>query len=334
MITLNTLNRLNKFPSLRFNKTVFNLIFITLIIFPSLLNAQNSIDTSSTESVTINYNINSYTDTIQPSDFRNNFSSNHSLNDFSRLRNYREEKERLKSVLQQYRYSFDMALNDYRVVMDDSMALDRVTRHLAKAGKDSVNICSIGRDQNTIKNILGMNTTVVNVNTDQKIPLTELTSAQDIIASKLSGLRVQVNRSRYLQANIKNVDNDIMNSIDALNTVSEKLNPEYQHQMFRKNISMIFSVLVGLIMAVFFGLIYFRSDKTIGKEMLGSTGLQFITLFVLITAIILFGILGILQSSELAAILSGISGYILGKGVQPTAGKDNGNVSQTAAVNQ
>lgn len=294
-----------------------------LLIFSAQLNAQNSIDTSITASVTINYNINSYTDSLLPSDFKETFTSNQSLNDFSRLRNYREEKERLKSVLQQYRYSFDMALNDYRIVIDDSMALDRVIRNLGNAGKDSVNICSIGRDQNTIKNILGMNTTVLNMNTDQKIPVTELIYAKEIISSKLVGLRVQVSRSRYLQLNIKNVDNDIMNAIDALNTVSEKLNPEYQHQMFRKEMSIIFSILVGLIMAVFFGLVYFKSDKTIGKEMLGSMGLQFITLFVLITAIILFGILGVLQSSELAAILSGISGYILGKGVQSNINKNN-----------
>ncbi|MFT3908929.1 MAG: hypothetical protein QM737_05845 [Ferruginibacter sp.] len=332
MITVNFFNRFNKANFFLFKAGNHIGLFLLLIVAPSLTKAQNSIDTSSTESVTINYNINSYTDTIQPSDFADIFSSAHILNDFPRLRNYREGKERLKSVLQQYRYSFDNALNDYRVATDDSMALGRVIKNMMGTKKDSINIYSIGRDQNTIKNIFGMNTTVINVNADQKIALSEFMNAMDLITSKLNGLRVQVIRSRYLQANIKNVDNDIMNAIDALNSVSEKLNPEYQNQLFRKHISMIFSILVGLIMVVFFSLIYFKSDKTIGKEMLGSTGLQFITLFVLITAIILFGILGILKGSELAAILSGISGYILGKGVS-TQGKSSQDTSQTPTAN-
>jgi hypothetical protein len=50
------------------------------------------------------------------------------------------------------------------------------------------------------------------------------------------------------------------------------------------------------------------------KSLISSSGLQFITVFILIIAIILFGILKVLGGSELAAILSGISGYILGKG--------------------
>lgn len=61
---------------------------------------------------------------------------------------------------------------------------------------------------------------------------------------------------------------------------------------------------------------YKRSDQTLARNLLSETGLQFVTIFILIIAIILFGILNILGGSELAAILSGISGYILGKGGQ------------------
>jgi hypothetical protein len=41
--------------------------------------------------------------------------------------------------------------------------------------------------------------------------------------------------------------------------------------------------------------------------------LQFITLFSLIIAIILFGLTDVLQGRELAALPGGISGYILGR---------------------
>jgi hypothetical protein len=43
------------------------------------------------------------------------------------------------------------------------------------------------------------------------------------------------------------------------------------------------------------------------------SGIQFITLFSLVIAIILFGILEILHDKELAALLGGLSGYILGR---------------------
>lgn len=52
------------------------------------------------------------------------------------------------------------------------------------------------------------------------------------------------------------------------------------------------------------------------RLLLGNNGLQFITIFVLIIAIILFGILGVIDDTELAAILSGISGYVLGKNIK------------------
>ena len=79
---------------------------------------------------------------------------------------------------------------------------------------------------------------------------------------------------------------------------------------------MYFTILIAILLIVFFVIVYKRSDSTLSKDLLSGNGLQFVTLFVLIIAIILFGILSILQSSELAAILSGISGYILGKGTQ------------------
>ena len=45
----------------------------------------------------------------------------------------------------------------------------------------------------------------------------------------------------------------------------------------------------------------------------GEKGMQFITLFLIVIAIILFGIMGTLEGRELAALLGGLSGYILGR---------------------
>ncbi len=98
--------------------------------------------------------------------------------------------------------------------------------------------------------------------------------------------------------------------------IDEALTPEYLEQEYRKNITMYFALMIGVLLAGFFLIIYKRSDATIANMLLGSSGLQFLTLFVLIISLILFGILKIIGGSELAAILSGISGYVLGKGIK------------------
>jgi len=56
-------------------------------------------------------------------------------------------------------------------------------------------------------------------------------------------------------------------------------------------------------------------EKTIRDLIFSNdSGLQFVTLFSLIIAIILFGVIGVLEGRELAALLGGLSGYILGRG--------------------
>jgi hypothetical protein len=55
-------------------------------------------------------------------------------------------------------------------------------------------------------------------------------------------------------------------------------------------------------------------DKAVASAIFSNqTGIQFVTLFSLVIAIILFGITDILQAKELSALLGGISGYILGR---------------------
>lgn len=61
----------------------------------------------------------------------------------------------------------------------------------------------------------------------------------------------------------------------------------------------------------------------------GQAGIQFVTLFSLVIAIILFGIITILEGKELAALLGGLSGYILGRAT-PTGGKEKEETGATA----
>jgi hypothetical protein len=86
-----------------------------------------------------------------------------------------------------------------------------------------------------------------------------------------------------------------------------------KEQNFKANMSTTFAYLVGAVIFGFFVVALW--DETVRVPIFShESGIQFITLFSLVIAIILFGIVGILEGKELAALLGGLSGYILGRG--------------------
>jgi len=103
------------------------------------------------------------------------------------------------------------------------------------------------------------------------------------------------------------------------------VNFEKERNSFRKMISGVFCALVGVVIIGFF---FLAQKKEIAEDIFsGEKGIQFITLFLIVIAIILFGILGILEGKELSALLGAISGYILGRAasrnaVEPAAARD------------
>jgi hypothetical protein len=123
---------------------------------------------------------------------------------------------------------------------------------------------------------------------------------------------------KQIRQNIGALQQDIFLAEQA---IYSSLSPEFREQDFRIWTSLTFSGLIAVLLLAFFAIIFKRSDVSLSKHLLSSSGLQFITVFILIIAIILFGILNVLGGSELAAILSGISGYILGKGGSAVAEK-------------
>ncbi len=94
-------------------------------------------------------------------------------------------------------------------------------------------------------------------------------------------------------------------------------------QDFKKTMSIIFSALIGLVILGFF-ILAWRDENMRRAIFSGQTGIQFLTLFSIVIAIILFGITGILQDKELAALLGGLSGYILGRYSNPSAPTSEG----------
>jgi hypothetical protein len=95
-------------------------------------------------------------------------------------------------------------------------------------------------------------------------------------------------------------------------TIQDLLNPDIAKQKFKSTVSMVFAVLVGAVIMGFFA-IAFHDERVRQAIFSGQAGMQFVTLFSLVIAIILFGITSILEAKELAALLGGLSGYILGR---------------------
>lgn len=96
---------------------------------------------------------------------------------------------------------------------------------------------------------------------------------------------------------------------DAINVL---LIPETARNEFKLYITAAFSILVACVIIGFF-VVSWR-DETVRRAIFsGQSGIQFLTLFSLVIAIILFGITEVLEGKELAALLGGLSGYILGR---------------------
>ena len=108
--------------------------------------------------------------------------------------------------------------------------------------------------------------------------------------------------------------------------INRKIDLEKPKQEFKTNISFYFTILIGLVITGFFAVAF--KDPTVRREIFsGQAGIQFITLFSLVIAIILFGITGVLEGKELAALLGGLSGYILGRSTGSRSTSAQPNVS-------
>jgi hypothetical protein len=103
----------------------------------------------------------------------------------------------------------------------------------------------------------------------------------------------------------------IANAVD--NYTSRLIETDVQKNNYTSTVTSVFAALVGGVILGFY-VLAFKNKDVQAQIFSGDRGIQFITLFSLVIAIILFGILGILEGKELSALLGGLSGYILGRG--------------------
>jgi hypothetical protein len=106
--------------------------------------------------------------------------------------------------------------------------------------------------------------------------------------------------------------------VDDLETeLSRRVDIERPKQTFKAQMSLVFAFIVALVIIGFF-VVAFKDEKVRQEIFAGQAGIQFITLFSLVIAIILFGITGVLEGKELSALLGGLAGYILGRSATTT----------------
>lgn len=105
--------------------------------------------------------------------------------------------------------------------------------------------------------------------------------------------------------------------IDVENRIASLFDSSKDQNRFRSSVTYTFGVLVLIVIVGFYAIARQRDIAT--TIFAGEMGMQFVTLFLIVIAIILFGIMGTLEGKELAALLGGLSGYILGRTSQPKA---------------
>ncbi|MBN8697342.1 MAG: hypothetical protein J0L87_12495 [Bacteroidetes bacterium] len=231
------------------------------------------------------------------SDFKSTFATNDDLTNFRKLRSYLQLKQNAITLIQEELSYYSDVQRNIEAINNKTAELDRV---VDDAKKNKLNEASID------VYFPACNIDIYGTNMTSLEKLKEVKEQLKTCMNKELARQAEYNA---LKANLNIVKKDYATCQEQIDT---SLAPEYKDQEFRKTISIGFACLLGGLLLVFVAVV-FRSQKNIARYFFSDTGLQFITLFVLIISIILFGILKILEGRELAAILSGIAGYILGK---------------------
>ena len=239
-------------------------------------------------------------------DFIESTKTKEQSNDYKEL-----ENERLKIIAEMYSMMYE--ISGLFTELERAQSLEK-----------SVN----GYDQKTLDGIDSSNFTVsdrINIQRLEEIksqiimPELKTVGGQDLHSMK------SITVTEGFRRIIENKVQAILKKTDQLSSVGTKVtelnNTSFVSQNFKKQISWSFAILVAIVIIGFF-IIAYKDDEIRKTIFSGDAGLQFITIFSIIIAIILFGITGVLGGKELSALIGGISGFILGRSSIPATKKE------------
>ncbi len=289
----------------KLNSILILIVFFYQFSFSIKIFSQNNDDPY----VSNEYLIQEYKEKNYRSDWKLKFSTSDDLTNYKKLREYLQQKKDILQKLQSELYTYQYNSNNLRTIDNYISQYEKIIASSKGSELILVNIYVTDPPLNYYSNYSPAEI--------KNYILPQLKSARETAAIQDSTMNIQKIK---LNDNIELIKADIAN---CETQIDNALAPEYHEQTFRTQISITFAILIGILLVAFFWLIHRKSDHNIAAELLSGNGLQFITLFVLIIAITLFGILNILEGRELSAILAGISGYILGRGVNKTKDDDS-----------
>lgn len=148
------------------------------------------------------------------------------------------------------------------------------------------------------------------------IPTNEVERRKADIESRIQDLKAKLQRLTDLKAKQSVRKEELTKKqaqlVDVEERIGSLLNVSTNQYFYRTGVSFIFASIVFFLVLKFFRVV--ETDTNVKMSIFsGEAGIQFITLFSIVIAVILFGILEILGANELSALLGGLSGYILGK---------------------
>jgi hypothetical protein len=134
----------------------------------------------------------------------------------------------------------------------------------------------------------------------------ELEGKKKAAEDELTRLNDEKDKTTQAQLSYQRALGEIDDMVNQLFIASDATNS------FKLKMSIILSLLIAGVIAGFFFVAW--SDEEVKRKIFSNeAGIQFITLFAIVISVILFGIIGVLESKELSALLGGLSGYILGR---------------------
>lgn len=212
------------------------------------------------------------------------------------------EVERLELISNMYGMMYE--INSLFTELERSVSLERILESYEEinAADGETSVLSADHQQH-LKRLEDIRTQII---------LPELHTTAGVSLSDVESMSVSEGFRRIIENKVQ----EVLKKTDQLSGVGAKVtelnNTSYVGQNFKKQISWSFAFLVGIVIVGFF-IIANRDDQIRKSIFTGDAGLQFITIFSIIIAIILFGITEVLGGKEISALLGGISGYILGR---------------------